>query len=74
METLLSAIDLKQLGVTGVLLGYLMWANHCLRQDLRAERDYSRERDDRFHALAQKTIETMGKLEQAFLLLRDGLK
>lgn len=74
MDALLHAIDLKQLGVSGVVLGYLIWALHCARQDLNAEREYSRDISDKYQALAQRTIETMGRLEQAFVLLKDGLK
>jgi len=74
MDALLAAIDLKQLGISGVLLGYLIYTIHGLREELRDERGYSRELNEKYQALAQRTIETMGRMEQAFILLRDGLK
>ena len=74
MTELFQAIDLKQLGITGVLLGYFMYQIHCLRQDLNQEREYSKSQDDRFHAFALKSVEAMGKMEQAFIALKDVLR
>ena len=74
MEALLDAIDLKQLGAIGVLLGYMLYHIQCQRKELEDEREYSREQDERFHAFALKSVEAMGRMEQAFHALKDVLR
>jgi len=69
-----SALNLEQLGVTGILVALLWYQNRELRQDLREEREYARKLSELYKESTLKTIETMGKLESAFSALRDGLK
>ena len=74
MENFLNALNLEQLGVTGILVALLWYQNRELRQDLRDEREYARALSKLYQESTLKTIETMGKLQAAFSALRDGLK
>jgi hypothetical protein len=71
---LLRAINLEQLGVAGILIAFLVYQNFQLRKDAREEREYSREILSKYQDLAEKTISTIGRLENAFTLLKDALK
>ena len=74
MEAFLKQINLEAFGVYAVTVAVLLYWIHSLREDLRDEREYSRKQRDTYQGLAMKTIETMGRLEQAFMLLKDGLR
>ena len=74
METLISSVSLEQLGVSAILVAYLMYHNHCMRKELQTEREYGKAQSELYQGLALKTIETMARLENGFLLLRDTLK
>lgn len=74
MADILASLNLEQLGVTGILVAFLIYQNYNLSQSVREERTYSKELADRYQQLTIKTIETLGRLEQAFVLLKDGLR
>ena len=67
MESILSALDFKALGVGGIILTYMFYQNHLMRKDLESERDYSRRLNEKFHSLT----ETLMRLEQA---VRDSVR
>lgn len=74
-------LNLEALGVSGVIVAILLYQNWLLRGDLsaslkreQAEREYSKALSESYRESGVRTIEMMGKLEQAFVLLRDGLK
>jgi len=74
-------LNLESLGVSGIAVGIVIAWNWQLRKDLaaalereQAERDYSKDLSESYRASGAKTIEMIGKLEHAFMLLRDGLK
>lgn len=78
---IVSPLNLEALGVSGVTVAILLYQNWQLRKDLsdavrreQEEREYSRELSKSYRESGLKTIETMGRLEQAFMLLKDGLK
>ena len=73
----LTASNLAQLGLSGLpgaALVFMVWQNHCQRKDLTSERDYSKSQDERLHAFALKSVEAMGRMEQAFHALKDVLR
>ena len=77
----LESLNLESLGVSGIAVGIVIAWNWQLRKDLaaalereQAERDYSKDLSESYRASGAKTIEMIGKLEHAFMLLRDGLK
>ena len=74
MEGLISSVSLEQLGVSAILVAYLLYVNHCLRTDLNAEREYSKAQDERHHNFALKSVESMGNLEAAFHALKDAIR
>ena len=72
MESLLDVINLEQLGVSAILVAWLMWDNHTLKKENRELMDYARDASDKYQELAARTIEIMARIEAH--LLANGKK
>ena len=76
-----STFNLEALGVSGIAVAILLcWVfmerqnKKDLRKDLRGEREYNRQRDDRELDAKQKIIVSSEKLTTALTLLKEALK
>ncbi len=71
---IISALNLEQLGTAGVMLGYLIWANYGLKQDLSEEREHSKKQEERHHAFALKSVEALSEVKHMMAAIKESLR
>lgn len=71
---ILNIIDLKQFGLSGIIIALLIWHIIELRKDIRSEREYTRQLNQKDQEAKLRYLETLKSLEQAIELLRGSLR